>query len=71
MEYFYTMKDGQISWTGNHNSLENTGGIDYRECNIYNMAGNVREWTTEYCTGNCDGAPVPVVARRWRNRRFL
>ena len=46
-----------LSQTGT-NSLTDTSKIDL-QCNIYDMASNIREWTTE----TCDGSGSPCVFR--------
>ena len=48
--------------TGN-TTLKETGTTNDVKCNIYDMAGNVREWTTEYSTYTSDGSNNPCVSR--------
>ncbi len=48
--------------TGN-TSLLNTGETNDVKCNIYDMAANVREWTTEYSTTSTEDEPRPCVNR--------
>ena len=47
--------------TGNK-SLMNTGSTGDEKCKIFDMAGNITEWTTEYCTvgGNFYTSPVTL-----------
>ena len=49
----YTNSSGQPANTG-----ERTDGTTDKVCNIYDMASNVREWTTETCTRS--GSPCVV-----------
>ncbi len=44
-------------------TIENTGTTSDEECHIFDMAGNVREYTTEYSTGTKDEVESPCVVR--------
>ena len=48
---------------GNATSLLNTGESSDVKCNIYDMAANVREWTTEYSDDIGSDEAYPCVAR--------
>ena len=48
--------------TGN-SSLMNTGETGDKVCNIYDMAANVSEWTTEYCTDTVISNALPCGNR--------
>ena len=43
-------------------TLKATNAVDV-QCNIYDMAGNVREWTTESCSYSSDYGTFPCVFR--------
>ncbi|MGN1269676.1 MAG: hypothetical protein ACI4UU_02255, partial [Clostridia bacterium] len=47
------------------NTGEQTGTTDTTDkvCNIYDMASNTYEWTTEYCTYTGSGYAYPCVRR--------
>ena len=71
--YAWDTAIGYIQAMGNSNyanaydgneTLKNTGSTGDQKCKIFDMAANVAEWTTEYCTvvspctrrgGSCDG----------------
>ena len=44
-------------------SLRNTGSTGDEKCHIFDMAGNVVEWTTEYSTYTFSGYNFPCVIR--------
>ena len=44
-------------------TLKDTGKTGDVVCNIYDMAGNTEEWTTEYCTYTYGSNASPCVAR--------
>ena len=48
--------------TGN-SSLMNTGATGDEVCNIFDMAANVTEWTTEYSTGTVSSFSYPCASR--------
>ena len=48
--------------TGN-SSLMNTGTTNDVVCNIYDMAANLREWTTEYSPHTSSSSAYPCVNR--------
>ncbi len=48
---------------GENTSLKNTGATGDEKCNIYDMAGNVGEWVTEYSTKTEDNYKGPCVTR--------
>ncbi len=49
--------------TSPNSSLENTGKTGDEKCHIFDMAGNVEEWTTEYSTYTDGGGIYPCVIR--------
>ncbi len=56
---------GKVANTGK-NLLNETSAVDV-QCNIYDMAGNVLEWTTEYASGTYNGyRTYPCVLRGGR-----
>ncbi len=44
-------------------NLRNTGATGDEKCHIYDMAGNVSEWTTEYSSFALYSIPMPCVGR--------
>ena len=48
--------------TGNF-SIKNTGETGDEVCNIFDMAANVFEWTTEYCTYTTSSDARPCICR--------
>ena len=48
--------------TGN-TSLKNTGTTGEQKCKVYDMAGNLIEWTTEYSTNVNDDSVQPCTVR--------
>ena len=40
---------------GANTSLKNTGKTGDEKCKVFDMAGNLREWTTEYSTETSEG----------------
>ncbi len=48
---------------GNNTTLKNTGDTEEVKCNIYDMAGNVSEWTTEYSARIIFEIKSPCVLR--------
>ena len=48
--------------TGNK-SLMNTGSTGDEKCKIFDMAGNTREWTTEYSTSTYSSGAYPCTRR--------
>ena len=48
---------------GDNTSLMNTGATEDVKCNIYDMAGNVAEWTTEYSTYTNNSVSNPCAGR--------
>ena len=48
---------------GNNTTLLNTGTTGDEKCKIFDMAGNEREWTTEYYTGVNSSFAFPCVQR--------
>ena len=58
----YANANANRDTTGN-TSLKNTGETGDIVCNIYDMAGNTVEWTTEYSTFTHSSYAVPWVSR--------
>ncbi len=46
-----------------NSTLKNTGETGDEVCHIYDMAGNLREWTTEYSTYDSGSDKCPCVVR--------
>ena len=44
-------------------SLANTGVNSDEKCKINDMASNIYEWTTEYCTGTRSSIATPPTSR--------
>ncbi len=44
-------------------TLKDTGSTGDEKCKIYDMAGNVREWTTEYSSATNDSGAIPCLNR--------
>ncbi len=49
--------------SGSNTSLMNTGSTGDQKCKIFDMAGNLADWTTEYCTGVTDVSTIPGTCR--------
>ena len=49
--------------TAGNTTLKNTGETGDKACNIYDMAGNLVEWTTEYSTGTDSSSADPCTIR--------
>ena len=51
--------------TGGNGTLKNTGETGDKICNIFDMAANLLEWTTEYSayTNSIDGVSFPCTFR--------
>ena len=47
----------------NYNQLKNTGETGDEKCHIFDMAGNVMEWTTEYSTYTDSAGERPCLSR--------
>ena len=48
---------------GSNTSLMNTGSTGDEKCKIFDMAGNLKEWTTEYCTDADSSNAYPCTRR--------
>ncbi len=55
--------DNYANTTNPKSSNMNTGETGNEKCHIFDMAGNVAEWTTEYSTGASLGGNCPYVFR--------
>lgn len=49
--------------SGSDTSLKNTGETGDEKCHIFDMAFNVHEWTTEFCTYSSGSYYMPCVER--------
>ena len=49
--------------TGNYKILKNTGETGDKVCNIFDMAANIIEWTTEYSTNTNSSRAYPCIVR--------
>ena len=65
--YIQAMKDENKNYAnangGTNTSLKNTGDTGDEKCHIYDMAGNLEEWTTEYSTSGSSSHDYPCVYR--------
>ena len=49
--------------TNGNTTLKNTGSTGDEKCKIFDMAGNAREWTTEYSTNTISSSACPCTDR--------
>ena len=49
--------------TDGNGTLKDTGKTGDIACNIYDMAGNTEEWTTEYSTNTVSSGARPCMSR--------
>jgi formylglycine-generating enzyme required for sulfatase activity len=49
--------------TGGNGTLKNTGETGDKICNIFDMAANLLEWTTEYSTNTNSSRAYPCIVR--------
>ena len=49
--------------TDGNGTLKNTGSTGDEKCKIFDMAGNAREWTTEYSTNTISSSACPCTDR--------
>ncbi len=55
--------DNYANQKDGNGTLKNTGSTGDEKCKIFDMAGNTREWTTEYSTYTLSSNPNPCTSR--------